>query len=47
MTKTEIKSAILAYQNGTYSGEIKNLMVAQPKPLRESDIDAIVKMIGK
>lgn len=47
MTKTEIKSAILAYQNETYSGAMKNLMVAQSKPLSEPDIDAIAKMIGK
>ncbi len=47
MTKAEIKSAMLGYQNGTYGGAMKSLMVAQSKLLSESDIDTISQMIGK
>jgi cytochrome c553 len=47
MTKQEIIDALVGYQNGTYGGAMKGLMVAQSKSLSQADIEAIAAKIGK
>jgi len=47
MTKAEIESSLLGYQNGTYGGAMKALMAGQVKTLSGADIKAIANKIGK
>ena len=47
MTKAEIEDSLLGYQNGTYGGAMKGLMIAQVKNLSAADIKAIANKIGK
>jgi len=47
MTKAELASALKGYQDGTYGGAQKGLMVAQVKGLDEAAIQAIANQIGK
>ncbi len=47
MTKAEIESSLLGYQNGTYGGAMKGLMAGQVKSLSASDIKDIATLIGK
>jgi len=47
MTKAEIESSLLGYQNGTYGGAMKGLMAGQVKSLSASDIKDIANKIGK
>lgn len=47
MTKAEIESSLLGYQNGTYGGAMKGLMVGQVKSLSGADIKDIANLIGK
>jgi len=47
MTKDEIESSLLGYQNGTYGGAMKGLMAGQVKTLSTTDIKDIANKIGK
>ena len=47
MSKQEIVDSMKGYQNGTYGGPMKGLMVGQVKGLSDADIQAIADMIGK
>lgn len=47
MTKQEFIDAMKGYQNGTYGGAQKVLMVAQVKGLSDADIEAIAEQIAK
>ena len=47
MSKAEIEASLLGYQNGTYGGQMKGLMIAQVKSLSADDIKAIANKIGK
>lgn len=47
MAKADIESALLGYQNGTYGGAMKGLMVGQVKMLSTADIKDIANKIGK
>ncbi len=47
MTKAEIESSLLGYQNGTYGGAMKGLMAGQVKTLSTTDIKDIANKIGK
>jgi len=47
MTKADIESALLGYQNGTYGGAMKGLMKGQVNGLSAEDIKAIADKIGK
>ncbi|MCD4758636.1 MAG: c-type cytochrome [Arcobacteraceae bacterium] len=47
MTKAEVESSLLGYQNGTYGGAMKGLMAGQVKTLSASDIKDIANLIGK
>lgn len=47
MTKQEFIDAMKGYQNGTYGGAQKVLMVAQVKGLNDADIEAIADQIAK
>ena len=47
MTKAEIESSLLGYQNGTYGGAMKGLMAGQVKTLSAADIKDIANKIGK
>jgi len=47
MTKAEIESSLLGYQDGTYGGPMKVLMVGQVKGLSAADIKDIANKIGK
>jgi len=47
MTKQEIIDAMVGYQNGTYGGPMKGLMLGQVKSLSQADIEAIANKIGK
>jgi len=47
MTKAEIVSSMKGYQDGTYGGAMKDMMVEHAKGLSEADINAIAEQIGK
>ena len=47
MTKKEIADAMVGYQNGSYGGPMKGLMMGQAKQLSKDDIEAIANNIGK
>jgi len=47
MTKAEIETSLLGYQNGTYGGQMKALMAGQVKTLSATDIKDIANKIGK
>lgn len=47
MTKQEIIDAMVGYQNGTYGGPMKGLMLGQVKGVSQADIEAIANQIGK
>ena len=47
MTKQEIEDSLLGYQNGTYGGKMKGLMIPQVKNLSAADIKEIANRIGK
>jgi len=47
MSKSEIESSLLGYQNGTYGGALKTVMIGQVKGLSGADIKAIANFIGK
>ena len=47
MTKAEIESSLLGYQNGTYGGPMKALMTGQVRGLSAADIKDIANKIGK
>lgn len=47
MTKAEIVSSMKGYQDGTYGGAMKAMMVEHAKGLSEADINAIAEQIGK
>ena len=47
MSKAEIEASLLGYQNGTYGGQMKGLMIGQVKSLSAGDIKAIANKIGK
>jgi len=47
MTKAEIVSSMKGYQDGTYGGAMKAMMVEHSKDLSAADIDAIAQKIGK
>jgi len=47
MSKAEIEASLLGYQNGTYGGQMKGLMIGQVKSLSADDIKAIANKIGK
>jgi cytochrome c len=47
LTKAEIATALKGYQDGTYGGAMKGLMVGQVKGLDATAIQAIADQIGK
>jgi cytochrome c553 len=47
MPKSEIETSLLGYQNGTYGGALKTVMIGQVKGLSGADIKAIANFIGK
>lgn len=47
MSKADIVAALKGYQDGSYGGAKKVLMVNQVKGLSDADIDAIAAKIGK
>ena len=47
MTKAEIVASLKGYQDGTYGGSMKNLMVGQVKGLDEATIQALADQIAK
>jgi cytochrome c553 len=47
MSKAEIAGALKGYQDGSYGGAMKGLMVAQVKGLSAADITEISEKIGK
>lgn len=47
MTKAEIVAAMKGYQDGTYGGPMKAIMVPQSAGLSEADIQTIAEKIGK
>ena len=47
MSKAEIVSSLKGYQDGTYGGAMKAMMVNHVKGLSAADIDAIANKIGK
>jgi len=47
MTKADLESSLLGYQNGTYGGKLKGLMTGQVRNLSAADIKAIADKIGK
>jgi len=47
MSRAEILSALKGYQNGTYGGVLKGLMVKQVKNLSSEEMEAIVEKIKK
>ena len=47
MTKAEIVASLKGYQDGTYGGAMKGLMVGQVKGLDDASIQAIADQIGK
>ena len=47
MSKAEIVSSMKGYQDGTYGGAMKAMMVEHTKNLSEADINVIAEKIGK
>ncbi|MCK9491714.1 MAG: cytochrome C [Sulfurimonas sp.] len=47
MTKAEIVASMKGYQDGTYGGAMKGMMVEHSKNLSEADINEIAEKIGK
>ncbi|WP_321778130.1 c-type cytochrome [Sulfurimonas sp.] len=47
MTKADIVASMKGYQDGTYGGAMKAMMVEHSKNLSEADINAIAEKIGK
>ena len=47
MPKAEFVAALKGYQDGTYGGAMKNLMVGQVKGLDETTIQALAGQIAK
>ncbi|MDX9960545.1 MAG: cytochrome C [Aliarcobacter sp.] len=47
MPKAEFVAALKGYQDGTYGGAMKNLMVGQVKGLDEATIQALADQIEK
>lgn len=47
MTKAEIVSSLKGYQDGSYGGAMKAMMLNHVKDLSAADIDAIANQIGK
>jgi cytochrome c553 len=47
MPKAEFVAALKGYQDGTYGGAMKNLMVGQVKGLDEAAIQALADQIAK
>lgn len=47
LTKAEFVSALKGYQDGTYGGPMKGLMVGQVKGLDDATIQAIADQIAK
>ena len=47
MPKAEFVAALKGYQDGTYGGAMKNLMVGQVKGLDEATIQALADQIAK
>ncbi|MBP7226935.1 MAG: cytochrome C [Aliarcobacter sp.] len=47
MPKAEFVAALKGYQDGTYGGAMKNLMVGQVKGLDETTIQALADQIAK
>jgi len=47
MTKAEIVASLKGYQDGTYGGAMKGMMVNALKGVSAADIDAIANQIGK
>jgi cytochrome c len=47
MSKAEITAALKGYQDGSYGGAMKAMMVNHVKGLSAADIDAIANTIGK
>jgi len=47
MTKADLEASLLGYQNGTYGGAMKGLMVGQVRSLSAADIKDIANRIGK
>jgi cytochrome c553 len=47
MSKSEVESSLLGYQNGTYGGALKTVMVGQVKGMSGADIKAIANFVGK
>jgi len=47
MTKADLEASLLGYQDGTYGGPMKGLMVGQVRNLSAADIKAIANKIGK
>jgi cytochrome c553 len=47
MTKAEIVESLKGYQNGTYGGAMKAMMLQHTKDLTPAQIDEIANEIGK
>jgi len=47
MKYSEIKTALAGYQDGTYGGTMKGLMVGQVKDMNETSIDAMSMHIAR
>jgi cytochrome c553 len=47
MSKADITAALKGYQDGSYGGPMKGLMVAQVKGLTDADFSEITAKIGK
>lgn len=47
MTKTEFVASLKGYQDGTYGGPLKGLMIGQVKGMDEATMKAIADQIAK
>ena len=47
LSKSDIAAALHGYQDGTYGGAMKAMMVQHTKDLTAADIEAIANKIGK
>jgi cytochrome c553 len=47
MSKADIVASLKGYQDGTYGGAMKAMMVQHTKDLTAADIEAIANQIGK
>ena len=47
LTKDEIISSLKGYQDGTYGGPMKGVMIPQVKSLSDADIEEIAERFGK